>query len=108
MRTDYAKVSPDGPDHWMKLLAKLYDMWLVPLVIEPADLKSFSMPALVMAGDHDYTSIEEAAEMYRALPKGQLIIMPGTGHGMFRDRPELVNLAIKEFLDQPDKEPPAH
>jgi pimeloyl-ACP methyl ester carboxylesterase len=66
MRTDYAKVSPDGPDHWMTLLAKLCALWLQPVVIEAADLKHFSMPVLVMAGDHDYTSIEEAAEMYRA------------------------------------------
>lgn len=108
IRTDYAKVSPDGPDHWMTLLAKLYEMWLVPVVIESADLNTFSMPVLVMAGDHDYTSIEEAAEMYRALPKGQLIIVPATGHGMFRDRPELVNLAIREFLDQRDTDIPAH
>jgi pimeloyl-ACP methyl ester carboxylesterase len=106
-RTDYAKVSPDGPDHWMKLLAKLYEMWLEPVVIEPADLKNLSMPVLVMVGDHDFTSIEEAAEIYRALPKGQLIIVPATGHGTFMDRPELVNLAIKEFLDQPDKVNPA-
>jgi pimeloyl-ACP methyl ester carboxylesterase len=107
-RTDYAKVSPDGPDHWMTLLAKLYEMWLQPVVIEPAALKSFSMPVLVMAGDHDYTSIEEAAEMYRALPKGQLIIVPATGHGMFGDRAGLVNFAIREFLDQPDKDKRTH
>jgi pimeloyl-ACP methyl ester carboxylesterase len=25
-RTDYAKVSPDGPDHWMTLVAKCYEM----------------------------------------------------------------------------------
>jgi pimeloyl-ACP methyl ester carboxylesterase len=107
-RTDYAKVSPDGPDHWMTLLAKLYEMWLQPVVIEPAELKNISMPVLVMAGDNEYTSIEEAAEIYRALPKGQLIIVPASGHGTFVQRPELVNLAIREFLDQPDKGNPAH
>jgi pimeloyl-ACP methyl ester carboxylesterase len=25
---DYSRVSPDGPEHWMTLLAKSYDMWL--------------------------------------------------------------------------------
>jgi pimeloyl-ACP methyl ester carboxylesterase len=107
-RTDYAKVSPDGPDHWMTLLSKLYEMWLKPVVIEPANLKNIPMPVLVMAGDHDYLSIEEAAEIYRALPKGQLIIVPASGHGTFRERSELVNLAIQEFLDPPDKGNPAH
>ncbi len=82
-------------------------MWLLPAVIGTADLKNVSMPVRVMAGDQDYTSIEGAAEMYRALPKGQLIIVPATGHGMFRDRTELVNLAIREFLEQPGKDNPA-
>jgi pimeloyl-ACP methyl ester carboxylesterase len=46
-------------DHWMILLAKSYDMWLRPVVIEPADLKKISIPVLVMAGDHDFSSVEK-------------------------------------------------
>jgi pimeloyl-ACP methyl ester carboxylesterase len=103
---DYAKVSPDGPDHWMTLLAKCYDMWLQPVVIAPADLKKIAIPVLVMAGDHDFTSVEENAEIYRDLPRGQLIIVPASNHGTFTTRPDLVNLAIREFLDQPDSNTP--
>jgi pimeloyl-ACP methyl ester carboxylesterase len=106
-RADYAKISPDGAQHWMTLLAKCQQMWIQPVVIEPADVKRILSPVLVMAGDHDFTSIEETTEIYRALPKGQLIIVPGTGHGTFLLRPELVNLAIREFLDQPDADVPA-
>jgi pimeloyl-ACP methyl ester carboxylesterase len=98
----YSKVSPDGPEHWMTLLAKSYDMWLQPVVIEPADLKKISIPLLVMAGDHDGVSVEETAEIFRDLPNGQLMIVPASNHGTFRQRPELVNLAIREFLDAPD------
>jgi pimeloyl-ACP methyl ester carboxylesterase len=105
---DYTRVSPDGPDHWMKLMAKCYDMWLQPVVIEPADLKNISIPVLVMAGDHDFTSVEENAEIFRDLPRGQLIIVPASGHGTFNTRPELVNLAIREFLDQPAGSAPTH
>jgi pimeloyl-ACP methyl ester carboxylesterase len=107
-RTDYGKVSPDGPDHWMKLMAKCYRMWIQPIVIEPADLKKISIPVLVMAGDHDFTSIEENAEIYRSLPRGQLIIVPASNHGTFRQRPDLVNLAIREFLDQQESDNPSH
>ncbi|MGD0505123.1 MAG: alpha/beta hydrolase [Steroidobacteraceae bacterium] len=99
---DYSRVSPDGPEHWMTLLAKSYDMWLQPVVIEPAALKKISIPVLVMAGDHDFTSLEENAEIFRDLPNGQLIIVPASTHGTFNKRPDLVNLAIREFLDQPD------
>jgi pimeloyl-ACP methyl ester carboxylesterase len=105
---DYTRVSPDGPDHWMTLMAKCYDMWLQPVVIEPADLKKISIPVLVMAGDHDFTSAEENAEMFRDLPHGQLMIVPASNHGTFNMRPELVNLAIREFLEQPASSAPAH
>jgi len=101
---DYAKVSPDGPDHWMTLLAKCYDMWLQPVVIEPADLKKISIPMLVMAGDHDFTSIEDNAEIFRDLRRGQLMIVPASNHGTFNNRSDLVNLAIREFLEQPDSD----
>lgn len=100
-RTDYAAVSPDGPQHWMKMVAKCYQMWIQPIVIEPADLKGISIPVLVMAGDHDFTSVEETTEIYRHLPKGQLFIVPASNHGTFKSRPDLVNLAIREFLDEP-------
>lgn len=92
----------------MTLVAKCYAMWLQPTVIEPADLKKISIPVLVMAGDHDFTSIEENAEIYRGLPRGQLIIVPASNHGTINNRPDLVNLAIREFLDQPDSDIPAH
>ena len=107
-QTDYGKVSPDGPDHWMKLMAKCYQMWIQPIVIEPADLKKISIPVLVMAGDHDFTSIEENTEIYRDLPKGQLIVVPASNHGTSNNRPDLVNLAIREFLDQPESSAQTH
>jgi pimeloyl-ACP methyl ester carboxylesterase len=31
------------------------------------------------------------------------MIVPGTGHGTFRQRPELMNLELLEFLDAPDE-----
>ncbi len=38
--------------------------------------------------------------------RGQLFIVPETGHGTFQSRPELVNLAVSRFLDAPDSEMP--
>ena len=56
----------------------------------------------VVAGDHDFTSIEETTEIFRGLPQAQLFLVQGTGHGTYQDRPKLVNLAVGEFRDQPD------
>ena len=104
-RADYGRVSPDGPDHWMVMLRKCYFMWIEPVVIAPNDLKRISTPVLVMSGDHDFTSLEETVELYRGLPHGQLMILPATGHGTLQSRPDLVNLAIREFLDPADGGP---
>jgi pimeloyl-ACP methyl ester carboxylesterase len=103
-RTDYEKVNPGGPGHWWPFLTKSYQLWLTPVVIEAADLKGIRIPVLVMAGDHDFTSIEETLEIYRNLPQGQLFIVPGTGHASLQDRPELANLAMREFLERPDRD----
>jgi pimeloyl-ACP methyl ester carboxylesterase len=100
IRADYGRASPDGPDHWMAMLGKCYMMWIEPVMIQPAELKGITAPVLVMAGDHELTSIEETTAIYRALPHGQLFIVPATGHLTLIDRPSLVNLAIREFLDQ--------
>ena len=103
-RTDYEKVTPDGPKHWMTVATKSYQLWLTPIIIETADLKNIKIPVLVMAGDHDFASIEDTAEIYRGLPRGQLLIVPGSGHGTMAQRPELVNLAIREFLERPERD----
>ena len=101
-RTDYERVNPAGPDHWWPFLTKLYHLWLTPVVIEPAELKAIARPVLVMAGDHDFTPIDETLEIFHNLPQGELFVVPGTGHGTLQQRAELVNLAIREFLERTD------
>ena len=107
LRSDYAAISPDGADHWVALVTKCFWLWGRPIVIDPSDLKRIQAPVLVMAGDHDFTSIEETSEIFRGVMRGQLFIVPDTGHGTFQSRPELVNLVVGHFLDAPDSEMPA-
>jgi pimeloyl-ACP methyl ester carboxylesterase len=97
---DYAAVSPDGSDHWMTMVAKCFWLWGQPVVIEPLELKRIQAPVMVVAGDHDFTSVEENTEIFRALPHAELFLVPGTGHGTFQNRPDLLNLAVKQFLDK--------
>lgn len=70
-------------------------------VVDAGDLKAIRARVLVLAGDRDFSSIEDVAEIYRGLANAQLFIVPGTGHATFTDKPELVDLAIRQFLDQP-------
>jgi pimeloyl-ACP methyl ester carboxylesterase len=101
MRGDYEAVTPEGAAHWEILLAKSYRLWLTPVVISASDLKAIQAPVLVIAGDKDFATVEETAAIYRGLSNAQLFIVPGAGHGTFSDRPELVDLAIREFLEKP-------
>jgi pimeloyl-ACP methyl ester carboxylesterase len=100
-RTDYQAVAPDGPGQWQKFLMKSYPLWMTPVVIAIADLKTIQAPVLVIAGDKDFTPVEESVEIYRGLPHGELLIEPGTGHMTFSERPELTNLAVAAFLGRP-------
>jgi pimeloyl-ACP methyl ester carboxylesterase len=105
---DYGAVSPDGRNHWMTLVSKCYWLWGQSVVIDPNDLKTIQAPVMVVAGDRDFTSVEENAEIFRALPHGELFLVPGTGHGTFQSRPDLLNLAVKEFLERADAVSGAH
>jgi len=104
LRADYLSVSPDGAEHWPTFAAKSWQLWLTPVVLEPADLAAIKAPVLVIAGDHDLMPLEETLEIYRNLARGQLMILPGTGHGTFEERPDLMNTVIRTFLEQPESE----
>jgi pimeloyl-ACP methyl ester carboxylesterase len=41
---------------------------------------------------------EHMHAMHRALPNAQLAVIPGTGHGLLADKPDLCNRIITEFL----------
>ncbi len=70
-------------------------------VIEPPDLHAIHIPVLVMAGDRDVIPLDHTIEIYRALPLGQLVILPGTGHETPSDRSDEFNRLTKEFLERP-------
>jgi pimeloyl-ACP methyl ester carboxylesterase len=101
-RERYVQVSPDGESQWPVFAAKSWQLWQTPVVIEPAELRAIAAPVLVIAGDRDLTPLEETLEIYRGLPRGQLLILPATGHDTFNDRPAVLNAAIRAFLEAPD------
>lgn len=50
------------------------------------DVKSLTLPTLIIAGDRDVSTPEHAVELTRLLPNARLVILPGT-HGMFLGEP---------------------
>jgi pimeloyl-ACP methyl ester carboxylesterase len=94
----HAQLSPDGPDHFPVVAAKLRRMDFEEPRLAAADLGAVGARTLVMLGDDDEVTLEHAVAMYRALPDGELAVVPGTSHGLLHEKPELCNRLLLDFL----------
>lgn len=73
--------------------------------IPTAALSGIQVPILLMSADGDVITLEHILEMYRALPKGNLLVMPATTHRMLREEYHLFNQMCQRFLETPFKRP---
>jgi pimeloyl-ACP methyl ester carboxylesterase len=96
----YAEVSPDGADHYQVVVDKLAQMHLAEPTLTTVDLGGVSNRTLVMVGDDDEVRLEHAVAMYRAIPDAELMVVPGTSHGLLIEKPDLCNNVIIEFLTE--------
>jgi pimeloyl-ACP methyl ester carboxylesterase len=87
-----------GTEELTPFLAKLHHMHTTGPTLTPADLNSLQCRTLVMIGDDDEVVFEHAIEFYRALPQGELAIVPGTSHGLLVEKPDLCNKIMLDFL----------
>ena len=88
---------PDDPDYWKTHMRQIAGMWLTPIEYSAADLQKITVPALVALGDRDESvEVEQALEMYRMLPQGELLIFPNATHmGAVK---QLANPLVLDFL----------
>jgi pimeloyl-ACP methyl ester carboxylesterase len=68
--------------------------------LSPTLLNKIVQPVLVISGDRDAVTLEHTLRIFRALPKAQLCVLPGTGHGTFSGRADWLNPLIRDFLDR--------
>ena len=95
----HGAVSPDGPDAFPVLAAKLYRMHSEEPTLTVADLTGYPGPSLVMVGDdEDEIPMEHTLALRQGLPRSQLAVVPGAGHGLPVDKPELFNRLVVDFL----------
>ena len=75
-------------------------MWTTPLNYTAEDFAQVAAPTLVLVGDRDeLVPVEEAAEMYRLLPKAGLAVVPGAVHGsFFSEKVALFQSFMLDFL----------
>lgn len=93
----YAEVSPDGRGHYGQVVEKLRRMHAVEPAFTDADLAGLDVPVLVLVGDDDEVRLEHAVAMYRALPHGELAVVPHASHGVLVEKPGLCARLITDF-----------
>jgi pimeloyl-ACP methyl ester carboxylesterase len=94
----YGEVSPDGVEHWPAVVDKLARAHLEGPTLGGEDLARVTCRTLVMVGDDDEVALEHAADFYRALPRGELAVVPGTSHGLLVEKPGLCHHILLDFL----------
>jgi pimeloyl-ACP methyl ester carboxylesterase len=103
---------PDDPDHWKTLLQQIVPLWLAPLDYTLADLSAITAPTLLLVGDRDEgVPVEQAVEMYRAIPHAALAVLPNADHGSAGWLPTgpnpLFTASVLSFLQRLPPLPPA-
>ncbi len=86
----------DDPDYWKTLMGQISELWWNVQDYSAEDLKKITMPTLILLGDRDEgVEVEQAVEMYRAIPNAELAILPDANHGQLG---EAANTMVIDFL----------
>jgi pimeloyl-ACP methyl ester carboxylesterase len=100
LRSWYAEVSPDGRDHYDVVAAKLDRMHRAEPTLTTTDLTGIATPTLLMFGDDDEVQPAHLHALHESLPDAELAIVPGAGHGVLLDKPDLCHTMITAFLTE--------
>ncbi|RLY91642.1 alpha/beta hydrolase [Kocuria tytonicola] len=84
------------------LVKQCLELWSNGPTLTPEHLAKITVPFLFLLGDDDSVSLKHAVSAYRALPKGQLGVVPGACHMLPLERPELFSLLVHDFLTGDD------
>jgi len=98
-QAEYNLISPDEPHTLLEKNIRMNEIWKTEPDISISDLASIQCPVLVMAGDDDVISHDHTISLYETLPLGQLAIIPGTSHGLVKEKPALMLANIMQFLE---------
>ena len=98
-QAEYNLISPDAPHTLLEKTIRMNEIWKTEPDISLSQIASIQCPVLVMAGDDDVIAHDHTISLYEALPLGQLAIIPGTSHGLVKEKPALLIAVIMQFLE---------
>ncbi len=61
-------------------------------------LSEIEAPTLVIAAEHDFTSVESKREWAARMPRAEPVVVPDSRHALPGERPEELNRLVEEFL----------
>lgn len=95
----YKQHSPDGPEHFSIVFAKIMAMWRTEPELTSQHLTSIAAASLIVSADRDLITLEHTIEMFRAIPRSQLYVVPGSTHmSLIAEHARVVGGAVAEFL----------
>ena len=97
-RAEHAERSPDTPEALDSKVARMWTIWNTEPTLSEKDLGRIQCPTLILASDDESFSFAHITSMYEAIALGQLAIIPGTSHYVIKEKPELTQAIIKDFL----------
>jgi len=98
-QAEYNLISPDAPHTLLEKSIRMNAIWGSEPTLTVADIATIQCPVLVLAGDDDVINHHHTIELFEALPLGQLAIIPGTSHFVMKEKPDLMNAVILQFLE---------
>jgi pimeloyl-ACP methyl ester carboxylesterase len=81
-----------------KCLQEMSYMWATSPNLTVKDLQKIAVPTLVIVGDHYDVSLPHSLQMHEALSNSQLFVAPGATHYIHREKSELLNRVLHDFL----------
>ena len=77
----------------------MHAIWETEPTLTLNEISTIQCPVLVLVGDDDVISHSHTVELFEALPLGQLAVIPGTSHIVVKEKPDLMNAVILQFLE---------
>lgn len=98
----YTKNNPDGAAHWPIFRGKILAMYKTWTGLRPDEIAAIRAPTMIVIGDRDVVTLEQAGQMKKALPGSRLCVLPDTRHLQLHTRGAWLNPMVDDFLDQGD------
>jgi pimeloyl-ACP methyl ester carboxylesterase len=98
-RAEYAVTSPDEPETLDQKISRMFAIWKSEPNFTVADIEQIKCPVLVLVGDDDVIDHKHSILMYESIPQGRLAVIPGTSHQANKEKPEIFQMFIRDFLN---------